>query len=163
MKGYSTPRLLLFALAALLAELVVLPGVGPRETRPDLLVPVVGFAALFALEPRQALFSAWTVGLLRDALTVGPPGLYSLVYLALAWGLSAARQVLFRDHPLTQLVVAAVGSAGTCLVTATAASFHAGALPLRTWFVTTFFSALLTALAAPPVMALLIRVRTLVR
>ncbi len=163
MKGYSSARLLLFAAAALVAELTALSGVGFRGTRPDLLVPVACFAALFAGSPRQALGTAWAVGLIRDAATVGPPGLYSLLYLGLAVAITHLKSFLFRDHPATQLAVSALGAALVGLATALAATISAGGIPWTAWILQTGSAALLTAVAGPILMGVLIHVKVLVR
>jgi rod shape-determining protein MreD len=163
MKTFGTFRILLVAAVALVFETALLANAGWAGGRPDLLVPVVCFAALFAAEPAQALGIAWGAGLLRDLGTAGPLGQYALIYLALAWALVGLRTLLFREHPLTQAVVGGVGAALAGLASAACTSALAGGIPLGLALARAAGSALLTALLAPVLVTLLARARFLVR
>ena len=163
MKTYSTPWLLAIAAAALVVELTVLANFAWAGARPDLLIPVVVFAALFAAEPSQALATAWAAGLIRDLGTAGPLGQYALIYLVIAWILASARTYLFREHPLTQAAVGAGGAAVAGLASAACTAAFTGGIPLSLCFARTSVSALVTAVVAPVAVSALSRTRFLVR
>ncbi|MBI4564997.1 MAG: rod shape-determining protein MreD [Planctomycetes bacterium] len=161
--AYVPLRVVGFAATALLMELLVLTDVGGEGVRPDLLLPFVCFAALFASDRAQALGTAWILGALRDTTSAGPLGLYALIYLALAWAMAEVRLLIFREHPLVQALLAG-GSAGiTALAAAAWSAAFAGGVPFLTVLLRTSIGAALTALAAPPVLFLLTRRRALVR
>jgi len=161
--SFSPVRLLAFAAAALVLELTLLAHWAWAGARPDLLVPLVAFAALFAAEPSRALGSAWAIGLMRDLGTAGPLGQYALIYLVIAWSISSLRSLLFREHPLTQAAVGGVAAAIAGLASAACTAAFAGGIPLGLVFARTFSSALVTALLAPVAVTLLSRNRFLVR
>jgi rod shape-determining protein MreD len=162
-KTYSIPWLLAIAAAALAVELTLLSNVAWAGARPDLLIPVVIFAALFAAEPSHVLGTAWVAGLMRDLGTAGPLGQYALIYLVIAWILSGARTYLFREHPLTQAAVGAGGAAVAGLASAACTAAFVGGIPLGLCFARTSVSALATALVAPVAVTILSRSRFLVR
>ena len=162
MKNYSAVRLLAVAAAALVVELTLMSGLAWAGARPDLLVPIVAFAALFASEPSRALGSAWAIGLLRDLGTAGPLGQYALIYLIIAWSITALRPLLFREHPLTQAAVGGVAAAIAGLAAAACTAAFAGGIPLGLVLARTFSSALITALVAPLAVTMLSRNRFLV-
>jgi len=163
MKSLWTFRILLVASVALIVETALLTNTGWAGGRPDLLIPIVCFAALFAAEPAQALWISWGVGLLRDLGTAGPLGQYALIYLAIAWVLVGVRTLLFREHPITQAAVggACAGLAG--LASAACTSAFDGGIPLGLALSRSLGSALITALLAPVLVSLMARARFLVR
>ena len=163
MKNYGPVRLLAVAAAALVLEMTLLSDMAWAGARPDLLVPIVAFAALFAADPSGALGSAWAIGLMRDLGTAGPLGQFALIYLVIAWSISGLRPLLFREHPLTQAAVGGVAAAAAGLASAACTAAFAGGLPLGLCFARTGASALATALLAPVAITLLSRTRFLVR
>ena len=58
----------------------------------------------------DAAIAAWLLGLVVDLQTAGPDpvGLHAFSYGAAAWAILRVRQVVFRDHPLTHVVVTLV-------------------------------------------------------
>ena len=156
-------RLLAVAVAALVVETTLLSEFAWAGARPDLLVPVIAFAALFAAEPSRALFAAWGAGLLRDLGTAGPLGQHALIYLVLAWAIAGLRPLLFREHPLTQAAVGAIAGAVAALASAACTAAFAGGVPLGLCFARAGSSALVTALVAPVAITLMSHSRFLVR
>ena len=163
MKGYNGARLLAVAAAALVVELTLLANIAWAGARPDLLVPVVAFAALFAAEDSRAYGLAWAVGLMRDLGTAGPLGQYALIYLILAVSICSMRSFLFREHPLTQAAVGGLGAAAAGLASAACTAAFTGGIPLGLCIARTASSAFATALLAPVAVTLLSRTRFLVR
>jgi rod shape-determining protein MreD len=162
-KTFSAAKLLAVAGAALVVEMTLLSDLAWAGARPDLLVPIVVFAALFAPESSPALGIAWAVGLMRDLGTAGPLGQFALIYLVIGWTIAACRPFLFREHPLTQAAVGAAGAAAAGLASAACTSAFAGGVPLALCLTRTAASALATALLAPVAVTLLSRTRLLVR
>ncbi len=163
MKGYGAARLLAVAAAALIVETTLLADVAWAGARPDLLVAVVAFAALFAPEPAGALGMAWAVGLMRDLATAGPLGQYALIYLVIGWSISGLRPLLFREHPLTQAAVGGIAAGIAGLASAACTSAFTGGIPLGLCLARAGASALATAVLAPIAITLLSRTRLLVR
>ncbi len=163
MRHYDAFRLLAVAAAALVVELTMLTNVAWAGARPDLLVPVVAFAALFAPDPSRALGLAWGAGLMRDLGTAGPLGQYALIYLVIAWTIAGLRPLLFREHPFTQALVGGGAAAAAGLASAACTAAFTGGIPLGLCFARAGASALATALLAPVAITLLSRTRLLVR
>jgi len=162
-KSFGVVRLLGVAAAALVVEMTLLADLAWAGARPDLLVPIVVFAALFAPEPSHAFGMAWGIGLMRDLGTAGPLGQYALIYLVLAVSISSMRSFLFREHPLTQAAVGGLGAAAAGLASAACTAAFAGGIPLSLCIARTASSAFATALLAPVAVTLLSRTRFLVR
>lgn len=73
--------------------------------RPNLLLlPVIYFALWFPIH--QAVFAAIAAGLLRDVYSVDPFGLSGLSFGVAAVAVSSLREEVFREHPLTQILLA---------------------------------------------------------
>lgn len=160
---YSLPRLALLAAAALAAELTVLETWSVAGARPEALLCLAGFAALFAQDTRQGLLSTWCLGLLKDASSAGPLGLYALLFVLCGWIVLQARQVLFRESPVTLIGVAFCSALGVGLLGACFVGAGAGRLPLSLVLGRSFLSALLTAGLALPLHVALLRGRALLR
>lgn len=78
-------------------------------TRPDWLLAVVVFLG-FRARRFDAVVGAWVLGALADLMTVERFGLLALSYAAAAMLIVSVRDLLFRDHGLTQFVVALIVS-----------------------------------------------------
>src|SRR2546423_9592669 len=77
---------------------------------PNLILLCVLFIALNA--PRDpALLGCFGLGLMQDLLTQQAMGLYALSYGLLALLVVGLNQLLQRDHPLTHVMLALLGSA----------------------------------------------------
>lgn len=163
MKTYSTAGLLFLAAAALVVETTLFAHVSWAGARPDLLMPVVIFAALYFPDPSRAFGASWGVGLLRDLGSAGPLGQYALIYLVIAVTISSMRPLLFREHPFTQAAVGGIGAGVAGLASAACTAAFAGGVPLGLCLARAGVSALATALVAPVAVFLLSRNRLLVR
>jgi rod shape-determining protein MreD len=53
----------------------------------------------------DAAIAAWLLGLLVGAMTADRIGLHAFCFGGAAWAILRIRQVLFRDHPITQFAV----------------------------------------------------------
>lgn len=92
-------------LAVLLtAQSALAPIVEIRGVRPDWLLVGAVFLGLY-VKPREAVVSAWILGLCADLLTVERPGLISLSYLLTAAAVSTVREYVFRYWTLTQFTM----------------------------------------------------------
>lgn len=160
---YSTFKLALLGIAALVAEMTVLNDLGVAGARLELLLLLACFGALFAQDRGQALWACWILGIIKDAGSIGPFGLHALLFLATGWIIVNVKQVIFRESPLAQAGVAAAGVAGAGIATAVFVSATAGSVSASVWFTKTLMSALVTAPLAPAAMHVLVKARFLVR
>jgi rod shape-determining protein MreD len=163
MTTYRTTKLAFWGAVLLAAELTLFDRWALWGARPEALLALACFAALFARDEAQGLLATWLIGLLKDAGSVGPLGLHALLFLAAGWVVLQVRQVLFRESPLTQF---AVGFLAACWVQAIGASFAAlaaGAIPLGVLLVRVLVSAALTAVLTPALPFLLTRARWALR
>src|SRR4029077_7453097 len=79
-----------------------------RGAAPNLGLLAVVFISLNA--PRdQALLGSFLLGAMQDLVTLQPMGLYAFTYGLIAMLVNALSQVAYREHPLTQLVMALIG------------------------------------------------------
>jgi rod shape-determining protein MreD len=163
MNRYSTAKLVAWGVVALAAEVTVLESWSIKGVRPEALLVLACFAALFARDSQQGLLACWGIGLLKDAASSGPLGLHGLLFAIAGWAVLQVRQVLFRESPITQL---AVGFLAACWVNAAAAIFvsiSAGGVPFGVLVGKTLVSALLTAAVTPPVLFFFSQARWTVR
>ena len=76
---------------------------------PNLVLLAMLFIALCA--PRDAaLLGAFGLGLMQDLLTQQPLGLYAFSYGLIAMLVSGAQTTMYREHPVTHVSMALVGS-----------------------------------------------------
>lgn len=163
MSRYSTAKLAAWGIVALAAEVTLLEAWSVQGARPEALLALACFAALFARDSAQGLLACWGIGLLKDAGSSGPLGLHALLFAVAGWAVLQVRQVLFRESPLTQL---AVGFLAACWVNLAAAAFvsiTAGSVPPGVLAARTLLSALFTALLMPPLLLFLGRAKWAVR
>jgi rod shape-determining protein MreD len=163
MSRYSTAKLMAWGIVALAAEVTLLETFAVKGARPELLLSVACFAALFARDSQQGLLACWGIGLLKDAASSGPLGLHALLFAVAGWAVLQVRQVLFRESPVTQL---AVGFLAACWVNVAGAIFvsvTAGGIPVGVIVGKTLISALLTAAFTPALLLFFSRVRWSVR
>ncbi len=90
---------------ALPLQSVVAPKVEVLGARPDLLLILTLFLALYA-PADQAVIGAWLIGFCADGLTIERFGLMSLSYGLIGLLVVSAREYLFRFHILTRVAVA---------------------------------------------------------
>jgi rod shape-determining protein MreD len=163
MNRYSTGKLVAWGFVALAAEVTILETFAVGGARPELLLSLACFAALFARDSHQGLLACWGIGLLKDAGSSGPLGLHALLFSVAGWAVLQVRLVLFRESPVTQL---AVGFLAACWVNVAGALFvsiTAGSIPLAVIAGKTLLSAVLTSALTPPLLFFFSRVRWSVR
>lgn len=100
-------RWLVFALlvvAILTLQAVVAPRLAIFGVRPDWLLVVVVFFALYA-PMRDAVVGAWIIGACADLLTIERLGFFALSYTLLALAVAPTREYLFRRQGITRFVV----------------------------------------------------------
>ncbi len=160
---YSTGKLALLAAAALAFELTVLETWSIGGARPEAMLSLACFAALFAADSRQGLVTSWIIGLLKDAGSAGPLGLHALLFLAAGGVVLQLRQVLFRESPLTQVGVVFVAACWVNLVSAIVVAVSVGGIPIGVILGKTLLSALLTAGLTLPLHLTLMQAKWMVR
>lgn len=160
---YSTTRLAGWAAVLLAAELTLLERWSVRGARPEALLALACFAALFAKEPNQGLLACWIVGMLKDVASAGPLGLHALLFVGAGWVVLQVRQVLFPESPLTQLAVAFIAACWVNAVAAAVVALAAGPIPLKVVVLKTLLSAALTAVFAPVLALVLLGFRRSLR
>ena len=163
MVKYSTSKIAFWAAVLLAAELTLLERGSVFGARPEALLALTCFAALFAGDDRQGLLASWTLGLFKDFGSAGPLGLHALLFLGAGAVMLQVRQVLFRESPLTQVAVAFIATAWVHAVAAAFVALSAGGIPIGVLVGKTIVSAILTAAVTPFLLALLTRARWMVR
>ncbi|MBI2931004.1 MAG: rod shape-determining protein MreD [Planctomycetes bacterium] len=146
---YRTARLMAVGGVALILEVTALDAFSWGGARPELMLLLACFAALFARDVRQGVLASWLLGLLKDAVSAGPPGWHALLFLGVGAFLVRVRQVAYREHVATQFVVGAFAAAATGLCTTVAVLITQGGIPVGICVGRWIASTLLTALAAP--------------
>jgi len=151
--------LILLALAAVLQSTVV-SWIRIQRIGPDLVFLLALFYLLYA-EPLDALIVAWLAGLTLDLFSQVRLGTFAFSFGLVGLVLVRLRQLVFRDHPVTQLFLALVGCE---LTQAVARSVTAVLEPRLAWGPTdvllgALYTALYTAVLAPYVLWLLLRFR----
>ena len=163
MTKYSTTKLLLLAAVLLACELTLLDSWAVKGARPEALLSLACFAALFARDSSQGLLASWLIGLFKDAGSAGPLGLHALLFLGAGAVVLQIRQVLFRESPLTQLAVTFIAACWVNLAAAIVVALSVGSIPLGVIVGKTLLSALLTAALTVPMHFTLYQARWLVR
>ncbi len=163
MNRYSTGKLLVLGAVALALELTLLDAWAVKGARPEALLSLACFAALFARDSAQGLTASWMIGLLKDVGSAGPLGLHALLFLGAGAVVLQIRQVLFRESPLTQLAVAFIAACWVNLAAAIVVSFTVGGIPFGVIVGKTLLSALFTGLMSVPLHLTLAHTRWLVR
>jgi rod shape-determining protein MreD len=144
MTRYHTLRLAGVGIVALVLEVTALDAVAWRGGRPELLLLLACFAALYSREPSQGLLAAWVLGLLKDAASASLFGWHALLFLAVAVAMSRLRQLVPREHPAIQLGL----GAGAAMMVGIACVAGAG-IPAGVWMPRLAVSCVLTGLLAP--------------
>ena len=152
MSRYRTERLLILGLVALVLELTFVGRLTFQGGRPELLLLLSCFAALFSFHPRQAYWTAWLLGLAKDIGSSSPLGFHALIFLGIAWILILLRKVVFREHPLVQVIIAFLAAFLMNLLVAGFVCIFRGGIPFVTILISTLMGGLLTAAIAPLLM-----------
>lgn len=162
MTTYRTTKLAFWGAVLLAAELTLLDRWSLLGARPEALLALACFAALFARDSAQGLLAAWLMGLLKDCGSVGPFGFHALLFLGAGGVVLQLRQVLFRESPLTQVAVAFLATCWVQAIGALLVALSAGPIPIGVFVVRTLVSAALTA-ALTPFLLVLTRARWMLR
>jgi rod shape-determining protein MreD len=160
---YSTTKLACWAAVLLAAELTLLDRWSVKGARPEVLLALACFAALFAKEPRQGLLACWIIGLMKDVASSGPFGLHALLFVGAGWVVLQVRQILFPESPLTQLAVAFIAACWVNAAAAAVVALSTGGIPPAIVLARTLLSALLTAVVTPFLLVVLMNARWMVR
>ena len=147
---YSTAKLLVVGAVALAFELTLLERWSLKGARPEALLSLACFAALFARDSSQGLIASWMIGLLKDLGSAGPLGLHALLFLGAGWVVLQIRQVLYRESPLTQIAVTFIAACWVNLAAAIVVAITVGGIPLGVLLGKTALSGLLTAAVTVP-------------
>ena len=150
MTRYRTSKLLFLGAVLLACELTVLDRWAVQGARPEVLLSLACFAALFARDSSQGLVASWLIGLLKDAGSAGPLGLHALLFLGAGAVVLQIRQILFRESPLTQLAVTFIAACWVNLAAALVVAVTVGGIPVGVIVGKTLLSALLTAVLTVP-------------
>ncbi|MBV8782017.1 MAG: rod shape-determining protein MreD, partial [Phycisphaerae bacterium] len=98
------------------------------------------FIAIYA--PREpALLACVIIGGMQDLATQQAPGLFALSYGLVGWVVTAVQQVVYRDHPLTHLVLTFFAGVVTAIVVYT----HGRIVPPRVSLMLLLTTAIYTA------------------
>jgi rod shape-determining protein MreD len=160
---YSTAKLLILGAVALAFELTLLERWSLKGARPEALLSLACFAALFARDSSQGLAASWMIGLLKDLGSAGPLGLHALLFLGAGWVVLQIRQVLYRESPLTQIAVTFIAACWVNLAAAVIVAVTVGGIPPGVLLGKTALSAVLTALVTVPLHFTLSQAKWLVR
>jgi rod shape-determining protein MreD len=154
---------MILAAVLLACELTILDRWAIKGTRPEALLSLACFAALFARDSSQGHLASWLIGLVKDSGSAGPLGLHALLFLGAGAVVLQIRQVLFRESPLTQVSVAFIATCWVNLAAAIVVGLSVGGIPLGVILGKTLLSALLTAALSVPMHFSLYQARWLVR
>lgn len=152
MSRYRTERVLLLGLVALVLELTLVGRVTFHGGRPELLMLLACFAALFSFRPRQAYWTAWVLGLIKDIGSSSPLGFHAMIFVSIAWVLILLRKVVFREHPMVQFLVVFLATLVMNLFAAAFVCIFQGGIPFEQIVTQTLMGGLLTAAIAPIIM-----------
>ncbi|MBI2899661.1 MAG: rod shape-determining protein MreD [Planctomycetes bacterium] len=160
---YGSARLLLLALVAFAVETTFAERITFLGGRPEFLLTLGCFAALFSARPGQGFATAWLLGLAKDCGSALPLGLHAFLFLAIAWAIQLLRQAVFREHPLVQCGTVFFAALASSLVTGAFVCLFTGGVPFWTLAGKALAGALLSAAAAPVVMWGLLKWRSYLR
>lgn len=148
------------ALLALWVQTCILPSFHIRGARPDILLILAVFLALYGEDDHWPV-RYWLLGLLKDIFSAGPLGLHALLFAFIGSGVGLIRGEVFREHPFTRAftvflaVLLANGGAAT-IHALRAENLWAGDLALCV-----FAEALTSAVLAPVCMPFFMLFRSL--
>ncbi len=142
---------IILALATIVLQTSVLARFPLFGAFPDLMFVLAVHYAMWATWPEAGL-AAWILGFILGAESagVGTAALYAFCYGAAAWVIVLVRQVLFREHPATQVLVTLTLALAVQLAAEAFHGWRAGrpALAAAIW-PAALWAAVLTAVVAP--------------
>lgn len=108
---------LILAFITVCVQTAFAPHVEIMHTRPDLMLLLVVFYGIHA-RGTDGLLTAWVAGLFTDLCTQEPLGLFCVLYSLVALVLMQVRELVFRDHLMTHVVLTFVFALAVKLVLA---------------------------------------------
>lgn len=150
---------LILAFIAVCAQTALAPHVEVLHARPDLMLLLVVFYGIHA-RGSDGLLTAWVAGLFTDLCSQEPLGLYCVLYSVVALVLIQARELVFRDHLLTHVVLTFVLALAVKLALAAYVMWRYPLVSAENpLFTRAIVSALYTTALAPVVQYPLIRIQ----
>ncbi len=101
MKWFS---FVILAGVAIVLQTSATPRLEIQSARPDLMLILAIHYALWGPWPDAAI-AAWILGLLADMNSADRIGIHALCFGVAAWVILRVRQIVFRDHALTQILI----------------------------------------------------------
>lgn len=89
---------------AIVLQTAVTPFIEIQSIRPDLMFILAVHYALWGPWPEAAI-AGWLLGLLADMQSLDRIGIHAFCFGLAAWAILRIRQVVFRDHAATQIVI----------------------------------------------------------
>ncbi|MBI4580564.1 MAG: rod shape-determining protein MreD [Planctomycetes bacterium] len=90
--------------SAIVLQTSATPLIQIQSVRPDLMLVLAVHYALWGPWPDAAI-AAWIIGLATDLQSNDRIGVHALCFGLAAWGIMRIRQVVFRDHAITQVLI----------------------------------------------------------
>jgi len=149
------PYIILLA-ACLILQAAFLDGMRVFGAAPDILFIVALYAALFAPKSHATL-AAVMAGLASDVFAGGRLGVHALLFGLVAAFLVYAREKIFKEHPLSQAVLAFAALCVIEVAYALAAKIQYPTASAGALLAAGILSALWTAALAPFALALLVK------
>lgn len=116
---------------------------------PDLYFPLVVFYSLLT-DMKKNTLANWFTGLLKDLFSEGSFGINSVFFVAVGFLIWSCREILFRGHLITQVIVTFIFSVMYHVLYAihVSLSFHSMSLSTAVWiiFSCSFYTAVLVPL-----------------
>lgn len=94
----------ILAVVTLVLQTAVVPRLEIQSVRPDLVFILAVHYALWGPWP-QAAIAGWILGLLAGLQSADRIGVQAFCFGLAAWAIIKIRQVVFRDHAITQLLI----------------------------------------------------------
>jgi len=151
---------IILAIVTLVFQTTIVQAMAIRSVWPNWMFVLAVHYALWGPWPDAAI-GAWLLGLMVDLQTAGGSGhigLYAFLFGGAAWAIIHVRQVFFRDHALTQILVTGVFTLMIELAVEVYRQWGVGA-SRASIFLPALFTALYTAAWAPYLHWLLSRLR----
>ncbi len=99
----------ILAVVVLTLQSALVPRLEVLGARPDLILVVTVFFAMHAPR-RDAVLTAWLLGMIADLMTIERFGLLALSYALIAMIVASVRDFLFRYNAFSQIAVTAAAS-----------------------------------------------------
>lgn len=154
---------IILAIVTLVLQTTIVAKLAIYSARPNWMFILAVHYALWGPWPDAAI-GAWLLGLMVDLQSIGGQtghvGLYAFLFGGSAWAILHVRQVFFRDHALTQLLMTGIFALLVELIVEIYRQWGTGA-SAATVVMPAVFTALYTAACAPYIHWLLNRLKRL--